>query len=176
MKKLLLLSIIMLFMAITLNAQEEETEDESGHSFHGGLFFGATTVTAAGGHTSGIAGLDIEYIIQGTEPEFGAGVLFEMVLADEKEYIFGIPVFFHPYDEFKCWAAPALAYSHAKEEEPTDDDKFDAVSHSSYNFLLRIGAGYDFRIQNFTITPTLCGDLVESKFVFVYGITIGYLF
>ena len=50
------------------------------------------------------------------------------------------------------------------------------VSKDITNFLIRIGATYDFHINRVSISPTLQFDYIDSHIALVYGLGFGISF
>lgn len=130
------------------------------HNHHTAIFIGATNNQHAG-HTDFTLGTDYEYRLPFANHQFGTGFFGEIVFADHKETIIGVPLIFHPTSALKFLAGAGLIFA--------EDHHGESESH----FLTRLGTGYDFHLGNFSLSPTFNADFVDGHTSLVYGISIG---
>ncbi|MFP4528576.1 MAG: hypothetical protein ACLFQX_08510 [Candidatus Kapaibacterium sp.] len=162
-----------------------EPDGHNTHSYnhHLGVFVGAAS-NLEYEYTDLAVGVDWEFFLHGTSPSLGIGLMAEVVLADHMEYIAAVPVFVHPWAGLKFWVAPGAIYAHPHEVH-TDDTghKFfrrdrpqvgdEGTSEAWTNFLLRVGVGYDFHVDEYSIAPTVSADIFKSQVAIVWGVTFG---
>jgi hypothetical protein len=135
-------------------------EEEKGHEEHFGphrleLFLGNTHDEGENDFTIGIG---YEYRIN---QMFGIGVLFEGIRSESREWIIFVPLILHPYKGWRFVLAPGLEL-----EEQTRDKEY----------LTRVGAGYEFEIGRWSITPEFNLDFADRGAVPVFGVSFGYAF
>lgn len=185
---------ILLFGSLNLISQHDYKSNNSNSSHqeyphHASMLLGATSGLYDNGNTGFTFGLEYEYKFLELLPIMGVGFEFETVVFDNPEYIFGFPVFLHPYKGFKFFISPNLIL---REEETTENNPTEKESgkiqfqsdnelnnntiHSKYKFFIRMGAGYDFHFEQFSITPIMSIDLIEANTYLVYGVSFGYSF
>lgn len=146
----------------------------AGHHHHAAAFLGATTGTYTDGHTSLTVGLEYEYIFSELSPKIGVGFIGEMVFAEHSETVFALPFIVHPIYDLKVFVAPALIMF--SEEIPGQKDPFGneiVTTESSNEWFVRIGAGWDFHFDQFSVSPLLSADLIAGKLYLVYGLSFG---
>ncbi len=151
--------------AATVNAGETAKSNDihathAHHAHHLGVFLGAAS-NLDHDHTDFAVGADYEHRLPVWQARLGLGAFVEHVTAEHAETILAPMLAVHPAGGLKLLAAPGLML--------TEDHHGDSASH----FLLRFGAGMDFSISGFSLTPTLNLDLVEDSKALVYGMTIG---
>ena len=134
-------------------------EEEKGHEEHFGphsleLFLGDTHDDGENDFTLGIG---YEYRIN---QMFGVGVLFEGVKGEVRELVILVPLYLYPYKGWRFVLAPALEV-----EEQTRDK----------NFLIRVGAAYEFEIGRWSIAPEFNLDSIREGTP-VFGVSFGYKF
>ncbi len=121
------------------------------HDHHAALFLGATT---GSGHTNFTTGLDYEYRFH---PTWGIGLLGDVAWSNPAHTIVGLPIFVHPVDGWKVFAAPGMSI---------------VSGHSHYN--TRVGTGYDFHLDDaWSLGPAAAVDIGESAPHWVYGVSLG---
>ncbi|MBI5326153.1 MAG: OmpA family protein [Ignavibacteriae bacterium] len=125
------------------------------HSNHIALFGGATTFQETK-ETFATAGLECEHRFKDLNYLLGIGLFGEAVLADETEYVAGIPIFIHPYKGIKILFAPGVS-----------------ILKDNIEMIIRAGIGYDIFIGKFAITPGFNIDYVKEHIVLVYGLSFG---
>jgi hypothetical protein len=89
----------------------------------------------------------------------GGGVLIDRAGGRAGSTVVGVGVWIHPVGDFKFLLAPGLEFR-----------------NDSTEFLVRVGAAYDFHIKSFSISPTFNVDFVDSEEILVYGVHLGYGF
>ncbi len=165
MKKLLF--TIFLIISLPLMAA-------GGKNHHAALFLGATSGTYSEGHTYFTAGLEYEYLFLQTNPSIGIGLIAEMVMADHSETVLALPLIVHPYSGFKFFVAPAIImYS---ETIPASSDPWNeeaVTNESDTEWFVRLGAGYDFHFNQFSVSPLLSVDFIAGHSYLVYGLSFG---
>lgn len=120
---------------------------------HFGFFFGSTSNFETKRNYVTL-GADYEYKLSNL---FSVGLASELVFADHLETIGLGTIIIKPVSNFKLLVGNGLEMSDG---------------HS--NYLLRLGAGYDFHAGAISITPTLNLDRVKGHSLLVYGLTIGF--
>jgi len=141
------------------NAHEAAEEPgEHFHKNHLALFFGATEAEEHHGEKGDpdfTVGVDFERRLS---PLFGVGGLFDWVVEGRREFLIGPIGFLHPSKGLKLFAAPC--YQHIREG---DED----------NFVLRVGAAWDFEIGKYSLAPNVIYDFAGEHDFLVLGVTIG---
>jgi len=158
-------------LALPFSASAQATPEDHAselHHNHASFFIGATTPTGAKHVFSNSAtwftvGFDYEYRFN---KPLGISFFTEYLFAVHEEFLFGLPVFVHPWRGLKLNAGPLMALVHEAEsvEAPVK-------WHSKYGF--RLEAGYDLHIDHYTITPIINYDRVDGHGEMNYGIAIG---
>jgi hypothetical protein len=153
-KVLLAAAVVFLFTVLLLNPSISADESAGGHEHvnHMGLFLGNSH---RGGETGFSVGLDYERRLSDL---FGVGVLAEYAAGDFDSWVFGAPLYIHPYKGFRLLAAPGF-----EDEE------------SETKFLIRAGAAYQIPFGGrWSISPEYNIDFIEGgKKIQVYGVSIG---
>lgn len=187
MKKLILIIALVLFSCDAVYSAEKA------HPHHAGIFLGGTTNTDIPFEFNFTAGIDYEYRFLHTTPNVGVGFIGEIVMADHTEYIAALPLFIHPWQGLKVFFAPAYitaSDSHSATTTTGDTQTHkvqpldrilagteggleENISHSSSHFFVRFGAAYDFHYHQYSITPTISADIIESTVYVVYGVGFG---
>ena len=91
---------------------------------------------------------------------WGTGGFYEYVAGDFDKWSVGIPLFIHPYKEFRFTLAPGLEHRDSGDE-----------------FLFRLGVGYEFELSKRWIwMPEFNVDFVDGQEAYVFGLAIGYGF
>ncbi len=88
----------------------------------------------------------------------GVGVLVDWVAEGRREFLIGVPVFFHPWKGARFELAAVV--------ERVREDK-------EYNPVLRTGFGWVFETKSISITPTIIYDFVEGQNFVVIGVGFG---
>jgi hypothetical protein len=100
--------------------------------------------------------VDYEYRLS---PDFGVGALVDHAWGHPDATVAAAAVFVHPWRGLRLLAAPGIEYSHGEGE-----------------FLIRVGAAYEFHRGSWTVAPTVNVDFVDGDEALVYGLTFGYGF
>jgi hypothetical protein len=134
------------FLGVT--AGEVEKEAEAGVASEGGAVI-------VEDETAFTLGLDYEYRLS---RRWGVGALAEWAGKDARFWVVGIPAaVLHPKGGLKLYLVPGFEKSNEHDAE----------------FLVRLGAMYDFEVGRFTIAPAFNVDFVDDEEVLVYGVNIG---
>lgn len=144
------------------------------HHHHAAAFLGATTGTYTDGHTSLTVGFEYEYILSELSPKMGIGFIGEMVFAEHSETVLALPIIVHPYYDLKLFVAPALIMFSEEivgQKDPFGNDV--VTTESSNEWFVRIGGGWDFHFDQFSVSPLVSADLIAGKLYLVYGISFG---
>ena len=152
-----ILAISLLSPLVTASiAAAEESHHEVGNRNLFALFVGGR-YDEHESKTVGAIGLNYEYRINEL---FGVGAFAEYAGGDVEALSFGVPLFIHPYDEFRFALAPGLEHE-------------DSKTH----FLFRAGASYEFEIaEDWILAPELNFDFVDSHTNIIYGLNLGRSF
>jgi len=138
---------------------------------HVGVFLGATSNIDAK-HTSFTLGLDYVYRINHS---FGLGFIGDYVITERAETLLMAGVFYYPLSSLKLYVGNGVALTTEVEKETQLKESSDSdgeekvVSH----YVFRLGTGYDFHIDDFSVTPTIAWDLINGHSSIVYGLTFG---
>ena len=141
--------------------EHEETAGENGehhHKNHIAVFVGATEGEELNGEKEDpdfTLGIDYERRLSSL---FGFGGMADWVVEGNREYLLGPIGFLHPYRGAKLFAAPC--YQRVREE-------------GENNFVLRIGASWDFAIGKYTVGPEIIYDFAEEENFLVFGVGFG---
>jgi hypothetical protein len=153
-KVLLTAAVVLLFTVLLFNHSISAAESEEGHEHanHMGLFLGNTHHSGEDGFSVGV---DYEHRISEI---FGVGGLIEYAGGDFDTWIFGAPLYIHPYKGLRFLVAPGFE----TEENET-------------KFLVRAGIAYHIPLGNgWSIAPEYNFDFVEGGEEYqVYGISVG---
>lgn len=161
---LILIVVSFLFTAWLPLSNAEETHAGSEHSFHKhhiALFLGNTQDDHG---NSGISiGGDYEHRIN---KWLGLGGFVEYAGGDLENLRIGIPLFIHPYKEWRLLAA--FGGEIYKDPESKEKDR---------GFVFRTGVGYLFPVgKDITVAPEFFVDFSEHETLFIYGLSVGYGF
>jgi hypothetical protein len=147
-------AVVFLFAVLLLNPtiSSAESEGEHEHANHMGLFLGNSH---RGGETGFSVGLDYERRLTDL---FGFGALIEYAGGDFDSWVFGAPLYIHPYKGFRFLVAPGFE---------------DAESETK--FLVRAGVAYQIPFGGrWAISPEYNIDFIEGgEKVQIYGVSIG---
>jgi len=154
MKKTVLIYACMA-MAVTIGARAEDAHEAEEHHFHKhhvGVFFGGTHDYNS--EDAVTVGLDYEYRLTKL---LGAMAFIDYAGGNIESSVVGAGLFFHPGGDLRLLTAVG-----------------DEVHHGHSEFVARLGALYDFHIENWTLSPTLMVDILESgELNVIYGIGLG---
>ena len=163
MQKSAMISLIMVLfvLIVPVKASAEESANggkekgmENRHAME--LFIGNTHDDGEDGAT---IGLSYEYRLNQL---FGIGGLAEYAGMENREWVALVPIFWHPYKEWRFVGAPGMEF---------DKDEDDV------SFIFRVGTAYEFEIhERWSMTPEVNVDFVDRSPVFVYGFSFGYKF
>lgn len=131
-------------------AQASEPKERN----HIGFFLGSTH-TADGDDAFSI-GAEYEYLLI---PQLGIGVLGEYATGPIDTWIIGAPLTWHVAGGLQLVAMPAVE-----------------MEGGESRFLFRVGAGYEFELDKFTIKPEVNADFVDGEVDVVFGATFGFGF
>ena len=141
--------------AVTIGARAEdahEAEDHHFHKHHVGVFFGGTHDYNS--EDAVTVGLDYEYRLTKL---LGAMAFIDYAGGNIESSVVGAGLFFHPGGDVRLLTAVG-----------------DEVHNGHSEFVARLGALYDFHIENWTLSPTLMVDILESGHLnVIYGIGLG---
>jgi hypothetical protein len=117
-------------------------------------FLGASTGSGDSGFTMGV-----NYERRLSEL-MGLGFFNDYTMGDMDRWTIGMPVFFHPYKEWRFVVAPGVQHKSG------DTD-----------FLLRGGVGYEFKLEeSWVVVPQFNLDFADGDTICVFGASIGYRF
>ena len=152
-------AVMLTLTIIDVAAAETEREHPEGADSHRHsmeLFLGNTNEESEDAFT---IGLGYEYRL---EEHFGVGFLVEGIAGDLREWIIGVPLFIHPYKDWRFVLAPGVQHSRDTKEE---------------ELLFRVGAAYEFEVGRLSITPAFNVDFVNNVGeVYVFGVGFGWGF
>jgi len=91
---------------------------------------------------------------------WGVGGSYEYAAGDFDKWSIGVPLLVHPYKGWRFELAPGLEHKKSEDE-----------------FLLRIGAGYEFMLSDrWMLIPEIAVDFVDGEEAIVYGLAVGFGF
>ncbi|MDP2579987.1 hypothetical protein Q8W37_08595 [Shimia thalassica] len=154
------MSIAAMMFPIAANASE--TGVHAGEAEHGPhiveLFLGVTSADH-NGHTqqAGSVGASYRYAFNHT---VSAGVLAEYTGGALDDWVVGIPVVFNlGHGGWQGTLMPGFEIT-SSHEEP----------------LFRVGLGYEFEFDGYSLKPELNVDFVDGETVYVLGVSLGFRF
>lgn len=152
-KTVLISACIVAVVALGANAKDAHgAEKHHFHKHHVGVFFGGTHDYHD--ENAVTVGLDYEYRMTKL---LGAMTFVDYAAGDIESAVVGAGLFFHPAGDVRLLTAVG------KE-----------VHHGHSEFVARLGALYDFHLENWTLSPTLMVDVLESGHVnVIYGLGFG---
>jgi hypothetical protein len=134
---------------------------------HAGLFLGATTLDD---ETDFTLGLDYERLTGLAGGTIGYGVLLDNNFAEKNIFIVGLPVFWHPWQGLKLLVAPGYEFKEGGGTDKTTGKK----KKAKQKYLTRVGVGYDFHVDSYSIGPIVSVDLIDGGDTgVVYGLAVG---
>lgn len=146
--------------------QEKESPDvheqHDTHSYHRHHVVGVVAATTNLDHDQTDFTLGGEYVYR-LSPRWGTGGFGEVVFADHREWLLGVPLLFHVNPSF--WLRAGLgAQVIPGEQQATTEVKW----------LVRVGTGYNFEVGGgMMVTPFLDLDLVRHPRALIWGLGIG---
>ena len=91
---------------------------------------------------------------------WGVGGVYEYAAGDFDKWSISVPLFIHPYKGWRFELAPGVEHKKSKDE-----------------FLLRIGAAYEFMLSDrWMLIPEIAVDVVDGDEAIVYGLAFGFGF
>jgi hypothetical protein len=175
MKFSLISMLTFLLFGTNLNVKSN-IENANLNNNHFATFLGITTNTF-NRNSDFTLGLDYEYILPALNHTLGFGLFTEFVNGENNEYTLGLPIYYHLDHSFKIMFAPGISMSKEEILEKNDITMLKELkTKNNTNFLIRIGAAYDFHISNVSFCPTLQIDYIESHFTLIYGLGFGISF
>lgn len=148
--------LLTVFIAISHASESDETKGSIDYRNRMELFLGNTHDGSENGFS---IGLGYEYRIMDL---LGAGLFVEYADAPFREFVFGVPVFIHPYKGLRLLAAPGVDLERGEKGDP--------------EFLVRLGLAYEFEFDRWSVTPEFNVDFVDNEEVLVYGVSFGWGF
>jgi hypothetical protein len=152
MKKTVWIAAVIAIAGTTVWAQEHAEEGHHGHKHHVALFVGNTHNY----HSEDALTVGLGYEYRLTEL-LGVGALIDYAGGDIEATVAAGGVFIHPWRDLRLLAALGNEH-HAGSDE----------------FLTRLGVMYDFFFDDWSISPELYVDLLESgNEDWIYGVALG---
>jgi len=150
---------------------ESHSKEHSGHPHwnHIALFAGATSkFEQEGTHFT----LGLDYIRKfPPSGRWAISIFAEAIFEEHTEWLFGIPVFYWPYENLWVRTGPAIEF--LQEEEHHHGE---SKTETRTEFLWRLGTGYDIEFGKYSITPSFDIDFGRSTTAAVWGFNFGYGF
>ncbi len=145
-------TVLVVFTALSTFARAEELhhEDESEHKHHLSIFLGNTHEKGEDEFTIGV---DYERRLNAL---WGIGGLIDYAGGRFDTTVIAVPLFFHPDRHWRLLLAPGIEL-HGGDSE----------------FLVRAGIGYEFEVNEWTLSPEFSVDRVDGEYVKVIGVSIG---
>ena len=139
------------------------------HWNHIAIFTGATSkFEQEGTHFT----LGLDYIRKFPPSGCWAISIFgEAIFEEHTEWLFGVPVFYRPYE--KLWVRTGPGFEILQEEE---HDHGENKTETKFEFLWRAGIGYDIEFEKYSISPSIDIDFGRSSTAAVWGLNFGYGF
>ena len=132
--------------------ESHQDEGHHGHKHHASLFLGNTHDFHS--EDAVTVGLDYEFRVH---KWFGLAALIDHAAGDIDSTVAGAGVFLHPWGDVRLLAAGANEHHEGNDE-----------------FIVRLGALYDFWVNGWSISPTINVDLLEdNEENWVYGVSFG---
>jgi len=148
-----------------------EDHDSHFHPNHIAIFTGATSQLEEDKDTDFTLGVD--YVRRFSESgRWGIGVFGEVIFGKHTEWLFGIPVYFSPFNNFWLRAGPALEI-HEDEMKSDSGMTGSTKTETETGFALRTGFVYDIEVYGFTLGPNLSIDFFRDKTSLAWGLNIG---
>ena len=117
--------------------------------------------------------LGIDYVRRfSNDGRWGIGVFGEAIFAEHTDWLFGVPFYFYPTNNFWLRAGPALEI-HKKDKKSNSETTSSSTTETGTEFVIRTGIGYDIELGGFTIAPTLSFDFLRDGTTLVWGINLG---
>jgi hypothetical protein len=123
------------------------------------------------------AGLEYEYRFS---DNWGVGAVYEQLGEDAiRNEVLVIPVSLHIGHGWRFFAGPGYEWHSSNNADESHDESGKEGGHKHKDkFLLRLGAGYEFKIgEHWSIAPELLVDAIETgDNTWLAGVAIGYHF
>lgn len=142
-------------LASTNAADLDQFAPEEVEKLHHVEVFLGNTHTEEGVDAFSIGG-EYEYRMN---PLLGIGVLGEYAFEDVDSWVFGVPLTIHPGAGWQLVAMPGVE-----------------LEGDETTFLFRVGVGYEFELEQFTIKPEFNADFVDDEVDLVFGASLGFGF
>lgn len=142
--------VIACAIPISVWADEHGQGEALQHEHHLAIFLGNTHEH---GRDEFTVGADYERRLTNS---WGIGGLVDYAGGEFDTLVIGLPVFFHPQERWRFLIAPGVE-RHSGESE----------------FLVRVGASFEFEVNRWSVSPTLSIDTIDGEFVQVFGFSIG---
>lgn len=145
---------IIIFALLAVGAFARGAEAAEGHDYHphhAALFLGGTS--SSGGKHGATIGVEYEYRFH---QKFGVTGILDYAGGEIDTTIVAAGLLYHAVADLRLLVAPGADFHDGKEE-----------------FVVRVGAVYDFHVGDWSISPTLHIDLLEAKENVVYGLGFG---
>ena len=133
-----------LILSVPAFGQHEAANHEAGHQehkHHVAIFLGNTHDYH--GEDAFTVGLDYEFRLHDL---LGVGALIDHAAGDIESTVAGAGIFLHPWSSSRLLIAAANEHHHGEDE-----------------FVVRVGAMYDFHVAGWSISPTLNVDLLLDE-------------
>jgi hypothetical protein len=134
---------------------------EHHHKNHIALFVGSTEAEVHEGDKEDrdfTLGVDYERRLTKL---IGMGGLYDWVAEGRREFLIGMPVFFHPFKASKFQIAPCV--------QRIREDK-------EIKYVTRIGFSWGFELSKTTISPEIFYDITSGQDFIVFGVAFGWGF
>ena len=151
--KTTILAIVFVALASTLSTlahAEEHHASEGEHKNHLSLFLGNTHEE---GEDEFTIGLDYERRL---DEFWGIGGLVDHAGGEFDTTVLAVPLFFHPHKRWRLLLAPGVE-----------------IHNGDSEFLIRAGVGYEFEVNEWTVSPEFSVDRVDNEYIQVFGLSIG---
>lgn len=142
---------IILLIASSTIALAGNAENHLPHKHHASVFFGNTNTE--NGQDAFTIGADYEYRFH---KYWGAAALVDYATPNIDSIIIAGGGFLHPVGDLRLLIAPGIDHHHGHTEG-----------------VVRVGAIYDFRVGDWSISPTIHIDILDRKENLIYGLGIG---
>jgi len=150
MREIIIVLVAVLILSVPAFGQHEE--DHQGHKHHVAMFLGNTHNYH--GEDAFTVGLDYEFRLHSL---LGIGALIDHATEDIDSTVAGVGLFGHPWRDLRVLVAAANEHHHGENE-----------------FVVRVGAMYDFSLAGWSIAPTVNVDLLEDgEENWIYGFAFG---
>jgi len=159
-------AVVMLFLVVSIASavlaeESHESGDHAFHRHHAALIVGAIFDEHGENGTSAGIGVDYEYRFN---QWLGLGGFAEYAGGDFDHVLLGVPLFIHPYEN---WRLAVAAATEIYKDEEHDERKRE--------WVVRTGVGYAFHIDDeYSISPEFYVDFSEHETLYVIGLSFGF--